>query len=71
MSGFNLPPLDGFTRDELVELIRILHGGLVRAQSDYELLASTAARAVEVLQALATPEPDPSQTVRSLRLVEP
>lgn len=37
-----LPPLDGFTREELEELIRVLHGGLVRAQADYDALSSTA-----------------------------
>lgn len=43
-----LPPLDDFTRDELVHLIRILHGGLVRAQADFTQLAATTAQAIDI-----------------------
>lgn len=46
-----LPPLDGFNRAELEELIGVLHGALVRAQADYTKLAATCDRAVSVLEA--------------------
>jgi hypothetical protein len=50
-----IPPLDGFTRAELEELIGVLHGSLVRAHADYDVLAATAEKAVEVLRTIAGP----------------
>ena len=44
----DLPPLDGFTRDELCDLVRILHGALVRARADYETLSATAQQAIDL-----------------------
>lgn len=45
-----LPPLDGFTRDELCELIRILHGGMVRAHADYVTLEGITQSAISSLR---------------------
>jgi hypothetical protein len=50
-----LPPLDGFTRAELEELVGTLHGALVRAQADYETLAATTDKAVGILKSLVGP----------------
>ena len=50
-----LPPLDDFTRDELCELVRILHSGLVRAQADYLALSKTTREVIELADTLAPP----------------
>ena len=42
-----LPPLDHFTRDELCELVRVLHDGIVRAQADYLELYATATKGLD------------------------
>ena len=52
VNTITLPPLDGFTRAELCELVRVLHGGLVRAQADYDALAVTTKNAIGVLEAV-------------------
>jgi hypothetical protein len=46
-----LPSLDGFTRAELCELVRILHNGLARAHADFEALAATTRQAINVAEA--------------------
>jgi hypothetical protein len=48
-----LPPLDDFTRAELAELVRVLHGALVRAQADFTTLAATCGQAITVATELA------------------
>lgn len=50
-----LPPLDGFSRAELEDLVGILHRALVRAQSDYETLSATTERAIGMLRAISEP----------------
>lgn len=52
---FVLPPLDGFNRAELEELIHVLHGALGRADADYKALEATANRAIAMLKAIVEP----------------
>ncbi len=54
-----LPPLDDFNREELCELVRILHGGMVRAHADYELLRETATQAICTMRAITSAEVAP------------
>ena len=48
-----MPPLDHFTRAELVELIGILHGAINEARRDYRLLAETTQSALDTLRTVA------------------
>lgn len=48
-----LPSLDGFSRDELIDLVRILHGALVRAQADYLELSKLTNDVISVADSLA------------------
>ena len=39
MSITDLPPLDDITREDLIEMVKVLHAGLVRTQALYDSLA--------------------------------
>ena len=57
MGPVQLPDLSTFTREELVELIRILHGGLVAAQADFDALYAKAREAVALTASLGEVSP--------------
>ena len=67
MSHLALPSMDDMTREDLEQLVRILHGAVCRAQADYELLAETTASALELLKGVTNEPAD--EPVRTLRLV--
>lgn len=47
----DLPSLEHFSRDELVQLVAILHGALRKADESYSDLAHTTQTAVDVARA--------------------
>jgi hypothetical protein len=48
-----LPSLDHFTREELVQLVGVLHRTLMRADRSYTELAKVTTRALDTMQAVA------------------